>query len=82
MEKKPDGLTYQSSVSQSEDRLLDCMNIGLVDMEVFTALRTDEPTHPSMSFGYERQVGEQCYCLPNIIKAGLSLDQALGPLES
>ncbi len=55
-EKKTSGLSYQSSVIDCDDRLLDCMNIGLVDMEVFTALRTDESAHNNLSFGYTRQV--------------------------
>ena len=46
----------QDSTAPSDDRLLDCMNVGLVDMEVFTALRTESSEHQNMSFGYERQV--------------------------
>eukprot|EP00794_Sanderia_malayensis_P015340 gene15340-16917_t len=57
-EQKPHSVSQQTSIVEGEDRLLDCMNIGLVDMEVFTAVRTDESTHPNMSFGYQRQGGK------------------------
>ena len=54
--KLPRLISHDDSIADSDDRLLDCMNIGLVDMEVFTALRTGVSEHPNMSFGYERQV--------------------------
>ena len=49
-------ISHDDKIAESDDRLLDCINIGLVDMEVFTALRIDSSIHQNMTFGYERQV--------------------------
>ena len=49
-------VSRDDSIAESDDRLLECMNIGLVDMEIFTALRTETSQHQNMSFGYKRQV--------------------------
>ena len=56
MDKLSRLISHDDKIAESDDRLLDCMNIGLLDMEVFTALRTYSPLHQNMSFGYERQV--------------------------